>query len=825
MQHPSSRRRPVAGALLSADEDPLSDLDERELWRQTLELIAQALPLRAGLTRFAELITRHLIADNCDIFLLDRGSDELIRQREVAQQDNVRLRLGDGLTGIAASERRTIQVAHMHRDPRSIDLGDGEPYRGLLALPIIDGEELVGVLSLRTVEERLFTASEVAFLEQIVRPLLCVLVNTARARDELERRNAQIQALNELGQAMNSGLDLDESLELIASRAAEALGAKASAIRLLVADGTLALATLFSISDGRIDSAYERRVADTVAATGEPILIDDLRTDVEPGVMGSSLLCVPLVLEERVVGTLTLFDKIAPEKHDRRLFTDDDVNTLFALSSQIAAEIEDIRLTNRLQELVRTEQQQGMQLRTLYDRSRALLESISDGLLAVDDNGVVLEANTVACRIIGRAAEDLAGMPIADIVEDKPPLVSWVSRGEQFGSRVITLRTTGGRVAAMANLQPFHDEKRDPVGAVLTFREMGEVGRLVTRVIGVARTFTFDDIIGESPIIQKTAELARVAAGTESNILIQGETGTGKEVFAQAIHNSSAFSEGPFLAVNCAALPRDLIESELFGYVEGAFTGASRKGRLGKFELASGGSLFLDEIGEIPPEVQVKLLRVLQDKTIVRVGGDRTIPVNCRLIAATNRDLHQAVAEGGFRQDLLYRLDVISIEVPPVRHRLGDLPLFIEHFIRVHAERNHKVVDGIEAEAMTRLLEYAWPGNVREVENAIEHAVALARGRQLRTADLPGSLSAKERRATAGHADRRSADRPIGLDGARREFEEAEQRVYLEALRAGGGDVVRAAELLGVSRATLYRRLRKHGLHGHVSRLRYEAHN
>ncbi len=217
-------------------------------------------------------------------------------------------------------------------------------------------------------------------------------------------------------------------------------------------------------------------------------------------------------------------------------------------------------------------------------------------------------------------------------------------------------------------------------------------------------------------MIENSKELARVAAGTASNLLIVGETGTGKEVFAQAIHSASAFSDGPFLAVNCAALPLDLIESELFGYVEGAFTGASRKGRLGKFELASGGSLLLDEIGEIPPEVQVKLLRVLRGKAIVRVGGDRKIPVDCRVMAARNRNLHQAVAEGGFRQDLLYRLDVISIDLPPMRDRAGDLPLFIERFIRIHAERNHKVVEGIEPDALSLLTQYDWPVNVREVD-------------------------------------------------------------------------------------------------------------
>jgi PAS domain S-box-containing protein len=790
------------------------------MWCPSLDLISQALPLGTGLARLALLVGEHLRADRCDVLLYDRGTDELVLQvdAEIESGPDVRLRLGDGLTGLAASRQRTIQVQQMHRDPRSVDFGEPSDFRSLIAFPIVEDEELVGVCTLQTEQERCFSDEEVDFLETTIRPLLVVMITLARSREDLARRNAQISALNELGQAMNSGLDLDESLELIAARAAEALGAKASAIRLSVADGSLALATLYSQSDQGIDSTYEKRIAEFVAATGEPILIDDLRTDEEPHVLGSSLLCVPLVLEESVVGTLTLLDKITHGRRARRIFTDDDVNTLFALSSQIAAEIEDIRLTKRLQELVRSEQKQGVQLRTLYDRSRALLESISDGLLAVDGDGVVLEANSVARRLLGRTGEELEGGNVAEMIEDKPPVLSWISRGEQFSSRVITLKTSMGRVAAMANLQPFHDDKRGPVGAVLTFREMNEVGRLVNRVIGVERTFNFDDILGESPVIQKSKELARVAAGTASNILIGGETGTGKEVFAQAIHNGSSFADGPFLAVNCAALPPDLIESELFGYVEGAFTGASKKGRLGKFELASGGSIFLDEIGEIPPEVQVKLLRVLQEKAIVRVGGDRTIPVDCRLIAATNRNLHDAVAEGAFRQDLLYRLDVISIDLPPVRERTGDLPLFIEQFIRIHAERNRKVVEGIEPEALSLLIECEWRGNVREVENVIEHAVALARGRLIGIGDLPESLRrmALNLEPTAGTS---------GLAGARRGYEEAEQRLYIEALRQGVGDVSKAARLLGVSRATLYRKLRKLGLTGEVPRVRYEKRN
>jgi len=794
---------------------------QAHLFSEALRFLDSSRSLRESLQEIASLLVGHLGVDYCGIYLLESRADELVLETDPGDL-NVprRVRVGAGITGLAFLHGRSIQAPRMRRDPRTLTQPDERlHFESIVAVPIVDGAEPIGVYNLRTSSERDFTADEMALLEGVVSRILVGVIRGARDRETLRRRTAEIQALNELGQAMNSGLELDESLEVIASKAAVSLDAKGSAIRLVVPDGTLAMATLYSEPGAQIDTEYERRIADCVAATGEPIMIDDLRADRDPGLPGSSLVCVPLVLEDRVVGTLTLFDKIGADERSRRLFGLDDLNMLFAISSQIAGEIEDIRLTARLQELVRSEQQQAGQLRTLYDQSRALLESISDGLLAVDPRGAVVEINSVARRILGLGRELPAELSVDDVVDDKPSVANWVANGEQFSNRVITLKSPTGRAAAMANLQPVLDDRQGVRGAVLTFREMDEVGRLVNRVIGAQRTFTFEDIIGGSAVLEKTKELARVAAGTASNILITGETGTGKEVFAQAIHNASAFADGPFLPVNCAAMPRDLIESELFGYVEGAFTGASKRGRLGKFELASGGTLFLDEIGEIPPDVQVTLLRVLQDKTVVRVGGDRTIPVDCRVIAATNRDLREAVESGQFRQDLLFRLDVISIEIPPIRQRTGDLPALVSEFTGSFAERNHKVVDGMAPGVLERLHEYPWPGNVRELENALEHAVAMTRGRLIQWDDLPAAV----RTQTSGAS---GPDEVVeeGYAAAHRAFEIAEERLYVEALRSQSGDVPAAAQLLGVSRATMYRRLRQHGLTGLASQLRHGYH-
>lgn len=818
LEDPPSHSHPDVGAQANAPNEGAGR--EAALWRDAIDLVLSPPKQRDGLAAIAGCVLQYMGADTCAVYLLDHRTEELVLSGSAGEEVELDscVRLGQGITGLAAFQRRAVQMVSTKADPRyASGSGAGTTSPGIVAVPIYDREQLVGVMDIHHHESRALTPAEMESLESAVPRLVVALMRSARARETLQRRTYELQALNELGQAMNAGLGLDETLELIAARAAEALGANGASVRLVVEDGTLALATMVTNGETGFDSQYEKRIAEYVASMGEPILIDDVRVPQDPARLGSSMVCVPLVLKDRVVGTLSLFDKVTPLGSRSRLFGFDDLNMLFALSSQIAAEIEDIRLTIRLQELVRTEKQQGEKLRGLFNRSQAFLQSISDGLLAIDRSGTVEEINTVASRILGLEWEDVHRHRIDELVEDKPPLQRWVDSGGQFSNRVVTLRTPHGQVAAVANLQPVMDGGQ-AAGAVLTFREMGEVGRFVNRMIGAQRTFTFDDIIGESPQIEKTKELARIAAGTGSNILIQGETGTGKEVFAQSIHNASSFSEGPFVAVNCAAIPRDLIESELFGYVEGAFTGASRKGHLGKLELASGGTLFLDEIGDIPPDVQVKLLRVLQEKTIVRVGGDRTIPIDCRLVAATNRDLHQAVAEGRFRRDLLYRVNVIAIEVPPLRERVQDIPPFVARFVTTYAERNGKVVDGVEDEVMQLLLSYEWPGNVRELENVIEHSVAMVKGRHIEVRDLPELLHEKHDR-TALEGDQWSGT----VEVARQQHESATRQLYMVAMDTADGDVRVAAGLLGVSRATLYRRLKEHGLQELVADVRRRA--
>ncbi|MHC4972347.1 MAG: sigma-54-dependent transcriptional regulator [Planctomycetota bacterium] len=303
-------------------------------------------------------------------------------------------------------------------------------------------------------------------------------------------------------------------------------------------------------------------------------------------------------------------------------------------------------------------------------------------------------------------------------------------------------------------------------------------------------------IIGRAPVFREALAVVEQVAPVKSTVLLTGESGTGKEVFAHAIHRLSPRKDGPLIKVHCAALAEGLLETELFGHEKGAYTGAvsSRKGR---FELADGGTLFLDEIGEIPHTTQVKLLRVLQDGEFERVGGNDTIRVDVRLIAATNADLNREVAEGRFREDLFYRLNVITIEIPPLRARHEDIPLLVQHFIENIAKHSGKRVKGITPEALDRLMAGEWPGNVRELENVIERAVVLATGDLITEADIPRAEEGK---------DPVAEEIPFRVGQALADLErEAIQRT----LRAVGGDKDAAAKILGIGVATLYRRLKE----------------
>lgn len=309
---------------------------------------------------------------------------------------------------------------------------------------------------------------------------------------------------------------------------------------------------------------------------------------------------------------------------------------------------------------------------------------------------------------------------------------------------------------------------------------------------------SFEHIIGKSPSIVKVFDVVKRVAPTKASVLITGESGVGKELIANALHNLSPRKDSPFIKVHCAALAETLLESELFGHEKGSFTGAVSRKR-GRFELAHGGTIFLDEIGEINQAVQIKILRVLQEKKFERVGGEETLEVDVRVITATNRDLEKEIAEGRFREDLFYRLNVVCIDVPPLRERKDDLPLLISAFIKEFAEENGKKIDGVEAKARSALFAYDWPGNIRQLRNCIESAVVMTSGTVITIDDLPPSIRSID--------ETPSIRIPVGVTMA-----EAEKQVILQTLSQQNGNKSRTAEVLDIGRKTLHRKLGEYGL-------------
>ena len=313
--------------------------------------------------------------------------------------------------------------------------------------------------------------------------------------------------------------------------------------------------------------------------------------------------------------------------------------------------------------------------------------------------------------------------------------------------------------------------------------------------------YGMENIVGESDAMEQVFDIIRQAAPTQASVLIQGPSGAGKELVAQAIHRLSTRAKGPFVAVHCAALSATLLESELFGHEKGAFTGATVQ-RKGRFELADGGTLFLDEISEIDPSIQVKLLRVLEERTFERVGSEETIEVDIRVIAATNRNLRDAVLQGKFREDLYFRLNVVDITLPPLSERAGDIPLLASRFLKEYSEKNGRQIEGMTPDALNILEAYAWPGNVRELRNTIEKMVVLSRSERLTARDVPANI--RDAVKSGGGVTLRT---PVLASGS---LAETERRKIMAVLEKNGGNRTRAAEELGISRRTLHRKLREY---------------
>ncbi len=345
------------------------------------------------------------------------------------------------------------------------------------------------------------------------------------------------------------------------------------------------------------------------------------------------------------------------------------------------------------------------------------------------------------------------------------------------------------------------DELKLALGRAMDHSRLREENRLLRESLG--SQFDHRSLIGRSPAMTRLLETAAQVASSEATVLITGESGTGKEMIAGIIHFNSPRREGPFIRINCAAITETLLESELFGHEKGAFTGAERR-KEGKFRQAEGGTLFLDEVSEMSPAMQVKLLRVLQEREITRVGGEEAIKVDVRIIAATNKDLLDEIEAGRFREDLFYRLNVVMLQIPPLRERKEDIPLMAQHFLESFAAKNHKTIRGFTPQAMDRLLKYGWPGNVRELMNTVERAVVLSRAEYLDESDL--SLIA---RPASAHALKMEA---VPESRESLPLDEVEKATILKTLDQAGGNKSEAARRLGITRRTLHQKLKKYGM-------------
>lgn len=436
---------------------------------------------------------------------------------------------------------------------------------------------------------------------------------------------------------------------------------------------------------------------------------------------------------------------------------------------------------------------------------RGIVDTVFEGIIAVDKDNLIRIFNPAAEELLGIKKESCAGKPVWDALPDSR-LSTILSSGESYTNEII--RVGSDNFVINSSLM-MHDGQR--LGTLVTFQAAHTIttaeGRLRERlrVSGNLAKYHFEDILGQSPAIHTAIRQARRFAQVDSNILLYGETGTGKELFAQSIHNESKRSGGPFVAVNCAAIPENLMESELFGYESGAFTGASKSGKPGLFESAHEGTIFLDEVSEIPLTLQSRLLRVIQEREVRRIGANRIIPINVRIICATNRNLLEMIRQGKFREDLYYRLKVLSVQLPPLRKRDGDIGLIMQHYLSHYAKKFGKGQIRLSHEAVATAEAYSWPGNIREIRNISEQLAVLSEGDEILTADMMAVLPVEfpEHPATAPTIAEDATLMPS--------LKSLQRRQIIEVLTRTSSKN-EAAKMLGISKTTLWRKCKELGL-------------
>lgn len=449
----------------------------------------------------------------------------------------------------------------------------------------------------------------------------------------------------------------------------------------------------------------------------------------------------------------------------------------------------------------RVEEISSMPSKERADQLDAILTSVHDGILAVNHRGIITQCNPAAIRMLRMPAKQIQGQPLGPILFKNLLIQETLETGHHYHNREVFITSDQGY--CVVSTIPLRNNGGDVIGVIALIRDTQDVRNLM-RSMTTSLPMTFADIPFASPVMGEVLMQARRYAGSDSTILIRGETGTGKEGIARSLHSASRRASAAFVPINCAAIPDTLLESELFGYAEGAFTGAVKGGKPGLFELANGGTLFLDEVGEVSAHLQVKMLRVLQEQRVRRVGSNKEVSIDVRIIAATNRNLENMVADKLFREDLYYRLNVIPLMVPPLRERFEDIRLLSELFLKQFAGKLQRTVIGFSPVAMQRLEEYNWPGNVRELKNIIERAVNLVDGSEVQSEHIfLGRLSGAPTAPTLVQFETyQTLDERLG---------EIERTILQETSRRFGSSR-RMGAVLGLSHTAVLKKMRKYEL-------------
>jgi PAS domain S-box-containing protein len=445
----------------------------------------------------------------------------------------------------------------------------------------------------------------------------------------------------------------------------------------------------------------------------------------------------------------------------------------------------------------------------------SFVESLPEGVLILDRVGTVLYLNQSGAVMLGLENENCLGRHVSDIVDFRPVVLRALETGRGYLDKEFHIDSPSrGRLHFLKSAIMLRDKRGEVMGVIDSFRKLPEARTGKQTGGGACSRYTFADILGGDPQFLNAKRLAEIASSTDATVLLDGESGTGKELIAHAIHSASERRDGPFVVVNCAGLPDSLIESELFGHAPGSFTGASREGYMGKFEQATSGTIFLDEIGELPLEMQSKLLRVVQDKTFTRLGSSSYITTDVRIIVATNRNLEEEVARKHFRGDLFYRLNVLRITLPPLRQRRKDIFLLTDAIVEKLACRYGVLPPKISAGVRQLLHDYAWPGNIRELENVLERAIILSGGCGELTAEtipLRPERGGCEESLYEGISQPTHPAEPVRQERVM-SLEAVERAAILAALEQNQHNITSTARRLGISRNTLYRKMEKYQL-------------